>query len=669
MSDNNKAALKIFLLIFLLLLAIVICWDQFVFGKMVNGKAIQSDTGVWDLRELLKEYDRCRIVGQVEYIPNALLTPAEFAARENEAVTGYPELVSQYATSRIRLLVPDETYYSIYARGIDFATRLYVNGVLAQEIGKPGETKAKNVPNTGSVLLTVKAEGGVIEIIQQGSNFVHREGGGHTGITIGTPGLGAFLARNYQESIMLGTFLALIFVHIFLFILLRSFRGNLYFALFCLMWFLRGGVTGVRIFSDIFPWLSWEIKFRIEYLAFPVTAFLCISLLNVLFPRILNKCFCYAMYAVSVLFAVTFLFADSLFLSYALLFCEALYATAIIYITVLFIMKLRRLDIEHGVFLAGAALFLLAAINDMLAANNFYDLLPSSFNVIFLYNMTPIAMLLFTYCQAAAVFIVTVRTMKAAAAENAVLKEKTLMVEQQLAKQRLHYSEIMKLVNRQINIPYERIFCENKVVNAVAVYYLGLAESEGITIDIKLDIPEDTGRVPAMDLSIILGNLLENALDYTRRITHEKKYICLNSCIKENYLDIEVINSFDPAVPGGDLGLSPVKAICKKHRGDLEHEVEGNLWKVTATVHVSSDPLQAQIGTEPVSVEAIFRQYKLSRREIEVAVLLLAEGLGAEEIGERLYVSVHTAKYHIANIYRKFDVNKRSEFMALFVKR
>jgi DNA-binding CsgD family transcriptional regulator len=68
------------------------------------------------------------------------------------------------------------------------------------------------------------------------------------------------------------------------------------------------------------------------------------------------------------------------------------------------------------------------------------------------------------------------------------------------------------------------------------------------------------------------------------------------------------------------------------------------------------------------NIEDIFREHGLSQREIEVAHLLVKEGLGKQEIGDRLYIAPGTAKIHISNIYQKFAVKTRAEFMALFVK-
>lgn len=50
--------------------------------------------------------------------------------------------------------------------------------------------------------------------------------------------------------------------------------------------------------------------------------------------------------------------------------------------------------------------------------------------------------------------------------------------------------------------------------------------------------------------------------------------------------------------------------------------------------------------------------YKLTKREIEVSKLI-CEGLSNKEIAEELFISSHTVKSHIDNIFRKLEVNNR----------
>jgi DNA-binding CsgD family transcriptional regulator len=71
---------------------------------------------------------------------------------------------------------------------------------------------------------------------------------------------------------------------------------------------------------------------------------------------------------------------------------------------------------------------------------------------------------------------------------------------------------------------------------------------------------------------------------------------------------------------------------------------------------------------ETSNLEDIFKERGLSQREIEVAKLLVNEGLMKNEIGKRLFITPGTAKIHISKIYQKFKVNNRAEFMTLFVK-
>jgi DNA-binding NarL/FixJ family response regulator len=61
-------------------------------------------------------------------------------------------------------------------------------------------------------------------------------------------------------------------------------------------------------------------------------------------------------------------------------------------------------------------------------------------------------------------------------------------------------------------------------------------------------------------------------------------------------------------------------------------------------------------------------QQQLTDREIEV-LRLLAAGLSNNMIGEKLYISATTAKFHVSNIMRKLDVSRRAEAVYAASKR
>jgi DNA-binding CsgD family transcriptional regulator len=65
--------------------------------------------------------------------------------------------------------------------------------------------------------------------------------------------------------------------------------------------------------------------------------------------------------------------------------------------------------------------------------------------------------------------------------------------------------------------------------------------------------------------------------------------------------------------------------------------------------------------------EQNLRDYGFSKREIELALLLMA-GKSNQEISDELFVSVQTVKNYLSKMYRKAGVNSRTQFMGLFAE-
>jgi len=60
------------------------------------------------------------------------------------------------------------------------------------------------------------------------------------------------------------------------------------------------------------------------------------------------------------------------------------------------------------------------------------------------------------------------------------------------------------------------------------------------------------------------------------------------------------------------------------------------------------------------SVRGQFKEHNLTPREIEV-LLLIADGKNNKEIANELYISEKTVKNHVSNIFKKLDVNDRTQ--------
>ena len=157
----------------------------------------------------------------------------------------------------------------------------------------------------------------------------------------------------------------------------------------------------------------------------------------------------------------------------------------------------------------------------------------------------------------------------------------------------------------------EKIYCKNYAANAIASHYIAMAESEGVTVETRLDIPENAGDIPDMDLCVIMGNLLENAVEACRRAKEDECFITLNASIRNNTLIITMDNSFDGVYAEADgvfysrkrdgegTGLSSVRAVARKYGGDARFEAKGKMFMSSVYVDMRElETVPARMGDE-----------------------------------------------------------------------
>jgi DNA-binding NarL/FixJ family response regulator len=70
---------------------------------------------------------------------------------------------------------------------------------------------------------------------------------------------------------------------------------------------------------------------------------------------------------------------------------------------------------------------------------------------------------------------------------------------------------------------------------------------------------------------------------------------------------------------------------------------------------------------ESAGVDVYERVRVLSPRELEV-LGLISHGLTNGEVAERLHVSVHAVKFHLAAIYRRLGVSNRTEAAVAYLR-
>ncbi len=140
--------------------------------------------------------------------------------------------------------------------------------------------------------------------------------------------------------------------------------------------------------------------------------------------------------------------------------------------------------------------------------------------------------------------------------------------------------------------------CDNDVVNTVVGHYQSLAEEQEIRFSVRISIPKELG-ISNIDLSVLLGNLLENAIDAVLSVDEADRNICFNMICSGKMLVIAVDNSFDGNVKQdgsrylstkkqhSGFGLQSVEMIAEKYSGGVEFTHDVNVFHSSVMLNES----------------------------------------------------------------------------------
>ncbi|QIB68792.1 GHKL domain-containing protein [Aminipila butyrica] len=141
--------------------------------------------------------------------------------------------------------------------------------------------------------------------------------------------------------------------------------------------------------------------------------------------------------------------------------------------------------------------------------------------------------------------------------------------------------QYLTVVEEKLSWYEPQSFCQNHVINALIADYAERCQKMDIQFDIRLNIPKTLG-IPDYDLCIILGNLLENAVNACGKLAHTR-VIQLETRSTRNQLLFMVKNNFNgeihhhDGIPlskkvNGGFGLRSVKEVIAGHNGDITFE-------------------------------------------------------------------------------------------------
>lgn len=150
---------------------------------------------------------------------------------------------------------------------------------------------------------------------------------------------------------------------------------------------------------------------------------------------------------------------------------------------------------------------------------------------------------------------------------------------------------------RELDEAQMEVLCGNPVVDLVVGYYRQLAREEGVGFTVRADVPRD---LPASDsdLSILIGNLLENAVEGARGAHSSRRFVSCALVKQGSMLVVTVDNGFDGVVKkhadryvsskGGHagLGLQSVEAVARKYEGSATFSHDGEVFRSSAMLRI-----------------------------------------------------------------------------------
>lgn len=160
-----------------------------------------------------------------------------------------------------------------------------------------------------------------------------------------------------------------------------------------------------------------------------------------------------------------------------------------------------------------------------------------------------------------------------------------------------HTGEAVALLQRQNQAApnISRVYCENPAVNAAVCHYASIAEQAGIPTEITLDIPGNVA-VDALELSMVVSNLMENAIQSCERLPQNKARYIRFTCRSAGRLLLEMENPCagdttldESGYPvacdeGHGIGSKSVVAFAKKYDGELLYKIENGVFRVRLLV-------------------------------------------------------------------------------------
>ncbi|MDO5132765.1 MAG: ATP-binding protein [Eubacteriales bacterium] len=141
-------------------------------------------------------------------------------------------------------------------------------------------------------------------------------------------------------------------------------------------------------------------------------------------------------------------------------------------------------------------------------------------------------------------------------------------------------------------------YCSNTTVNGILMYFANEAKEQGIDYKVNIGIPENI-PISKTDLSIIFGNLIENAVEACQKQNAGERKIQVRGQTSKNTFTLTIDNTYETAPvrdkrgrfrsmkhSGMGIGTESVKSIVERYKGVIEFETRGDLFCVSVMLYL-----------------------------------------------------------------------------------
>ncbi len=137
------------------------------------------------------------------------------------------------------------------------------------------------------------------------------------------------------------------------------------------------------------------------------------------------------------------------------------------------------------------------------------------------------------------------------------------------------------------------VLCQNYAVNLLLLYFEQQAKDNGIVFSVHTDIPEKL-NIAENDLSVLLGNLLENAIDACLTQAANHRRIIIRGKQKNDAFLLTIDNTFEGEIKqdkngafistkhsGAGLGIESARQIALRYNGVFQAEQKDGMFYVS----------------------------------------------------------------------------------------